>query len=334
MFNKTIILNCLCALAFSVGNATEYRVAFYSDFEPISYASSREIGSHEFNQPNGYEADLLKAIALMPNSDMTFTFQGVKKWDGLWLMPSTDSTVDIAIGGITREDRRLVNEVGEEVVAVTHKTVTFKQSLLMGSEDVERIRSHDDLTCAYTIGAVRGTTGEYRFLAQADLIDSIETGLLLEGVTVITHQKEAFRSDGTLSIFDPLIANRTQLIPPDCSLPLVKYFVAEDSMIPALEEGLIDGIARGFIGNKLVADKSDGKMKVTAVYSLECPKQQSIECKRKEEAVFYVKKENTPLLEKLNAFIDYLTDEGKIDYDHWKENPSIFFLRALNVSAH
>jgi hypothetical protein len=308
--------------------AKEYQVAFYSDFEPISYSENRDPASPQFHNSQGYEVDLLKAIEAIPGSEMTFIFHGVKVWDNIWLMPYLEARIDIAMGGITREERRTLNDDGKKVVDVTNKTLTFKQSLLMNAEDGLKIKTHDDLTCAYVVGAVRGTTGEYRFLAQANMINNIDEGLIQKGVTVVMDNKEFMSSDGSLSIYDPKVINRSRLIPPDCSLPLVKYFVAEDSMIPALEDGFIDAIARGYIGNKLIADRSNGQLVVNAIYSLECPRQESISCKKKEEAVMFVKLDDQALLQRLNKYIDYLTDNGRIEYEDWRNNPSIFLERA------
>lgn len=321
----------LLGLFFSHVEAKEYQVAFYSDFEPISYSADRDPASTHFNDARGYEVDLLKAIEAIPQSGMTFKFHGIKEWDHLWLMPYNDSKIDIAMGGITREDRRLLNQEGKQVVEATHKTVNFKQSLLMKEADSPGIDKHADLTCAYVVGAVKGTTGEYRYLAQSNVIDNIDYGMLKKGITIVLKDKKHIRSDGTLSIYDKKIEDRKMLIPPDCSLPLTKYFTAEDSMIPALKEGHIDAIARGYIGNKLVADRSNNDLVVKAVYSLECPKQESITCAKKEESVFFVKVQENDLLQKLNHYIDYLTDEGKIGYEEWIANKNVFIERAKKM---
>lgn len=327
LFNPLISL-ISSFISFMQIEAKDYQVAYYSDFEPISYSVSRDPTTPQFNEPKGYEVDLLKAIEFIPESNMNFIFHAVKEWDNIWLSPYTDPKTDIALGGITREKERLLNNEGEQVVANTNKTTQFKQSLLMNSKESTHIKNHKDLTCAYIVGAVRGTTGEYRYLAQTDMINSLDKGLLEKGTNVVLEDKSIITSDGTLSIHDPKIAHRAMLIPPNSKQPLTKYFIAEDSMIPALSEGYIDAIARGYIGNKLVADHSNGKLIVNAIYSLECPKQQSITCSKKEESVFFVAVENKELLDKLNQYIDYLTDNGNIDYDDWKLNSQIFMERA------
>jgi len=325
---KSIILMLLFFSGLLEGKI--YQVAFYSDFEPISYSERRDPTSPKFNNPQGYEVDLLRAIEAIPGSDMSFNFHGVKEWNNIWLYPYTNPEIDIAMGGISREDKRLLNEKGTKVLATTHGTVQFKQSLLMNATEANRIKNHHDLTCGYTVGAVRGTTGEYRFLAQTGFINDLDKGLIQKGTTVVLEDKSLITSDGLLSIYDPKVANRFMLIPPNCSLPITKYFVAEDSMIPALQAGYIDAIARGEIGNRLVADNSGGKFAITALFSLECSKDESVNCSKKEEAVFFVKVQNTELLNKLNTYIDYLTNNGSIGYDAWKQNHNIFLTRAKN----
>jgi len=328
MFIKKVISSIMLLLpsiTYLEGNM--YQVAFYSDFEPISYSESRDPANPKFNQPNGYEVDLLKAIEAIPGSDMTFQFHGIKEWNGIWLYPYTHPEIDIAIGGITREDRRLLNGEGKQVVANTHKTTHFMQSLLMNAIEAALIKKHQDLTCGYIVGAVRGTTGEYRYLAQTGIIKDLKDGFIKKGFTIVLEDKTLINSDGLLSIYDTKLANRSMLVPPECTMPITKYFIAEDTMIPALQEGYIDAIARGFIGNSLVADRSNGKFVVTAIFSLDCPNQE-VGCAQAEEAVFFVKADNKPLVEKLNQYIDYLTDNGKIEYEAWKLDKNIFRDRA------
>lgn len=312
----------------------EYKVAFYSDFEPISYSLERDVLSPKFNEAQGYEVDLLKAMAFIPHSDMTFQFFGVKVWNDIWLKPYLDPKIDIAIGGITQEDRRTLNAEQVPVVATTRSDLIFKQSLLMKEGDASCIKTHEHLSCSYVIGAVRGTTGEYRFLAQSNILTNLESGMITKGVTVVLENKKQITSDGSLSIYDPLIAHRAMLVPPNCLLPIVKYFIAEDSMIPALEAGHIDGIARGYIGNQLVAEKSNGTFVVTAVYSLECPKQESITCKKSENSVMYTKIDAKDLRSKLNNYIEHLTDNGKIGYEEWKIDHQVFLKRAKQYDQH
>ena len=326
MIKKLMFSLFISVFSFTLLLAETYHAAFYSDFKPISFSISRNPDSPEFHLPQGYEADLLSAIELIPQANMHFTYTGIKKWDGIWTAPNTSSKIDFVFGGITKEIERMENEKKEKVLSVTNKTVSFKQSLLILAKHVNRIKSHKDLDCHDVVGAVIGTTGEYRFLAQAKYVNNLRDGFLAKQTKVETENGIVL-SDGKLSIYDPSLKNRKRLLPPpECELPEVRYFVAEDTMIPALEKEEIVAIARGYIGNQLVAEHSNGKFVVTALFSLKCESEES-QCK--EEAVFYLKKDNQALKNKLNQFIDYLTDNGKIDYDQWKANPKIFKERAL-----
>jgi hypothetical protein len=104
---------------------TTYHVAFYSDFEPVSYSVSRDPRSPGFHQMQGYEYDLLKAMEKIPGANFSFQFYGVKEWNGLWISPFLHKEVDIAVGGIIAEaSRTCVN--GERVVNFTEKTLSFR----------------------------------------------------------------------------------------------------------------------------------------------------------------------------------------------------------------
>lgn len=328
-FTKIIAFSILFFYSFIQIEGKVYQVAFYSDFEPISYSDDRDPLSPEFNHPEGYEVDLLKAMEAIPESDMAFIFHGVKEWNNIWLSPCTNISIDIAIGGITSEDRRLLNKEGKQVLAVTHKTTQFKQSLLINATEASRIKKHEDLTSSYIVGAVRGTTGEYHYLVQTHIMNDLDKGQIKKGMMVVLEDKSYLISDGFLSIYDSRITTRCMLIPYDCTLPITKYFIAEDSMLPALKAGYIDAIARGYIGNNFVADHSNGKYIVSAIYSLDGP--ESLNCSNNEESVFFVKIDNEELIDKLNQYIDYLTDNGKINYEAWSTNNKVFMKRAQEM---
>lgn len=246
-----------------------YQVAFYTDFEPVSLSESRDPNAEGFNSALGMEPAIIRAMELIPGSTLRFEFRGVKQWDQLWMKPVTDKDIDIAIGGMTIEERRTRDENGKQVITFSHPTLQFKQSLLILAENQKFIKTHKDLRCTEIVGAVPGTTGEFRFLVQAGIINNLKEGFIEEGVTVVLPRRGYKRSDGKLSIYDPTLSARLYLIPSNCNLPLVRYFVGEDEMIPALMEKDIHAIARGYIGNTLVAERFPEELFVTAVYSLE-----------------------------------------------------------------
>lgn len=329
-------ISFLALIIISVSLAAEghetklYTVGFYSDFEPISYSKVRTEETEGFDEALGYEPDLLRAIEKIPSSAMAFQFKGIKQWDQIWMAPVLYDGIDIGIGGITIEAGRTMDTEGDQVTTFTHPSVKFKQSLLTLAEYQGSLVTHQDLNCTDIVGAVPGTTGEYRFLVQAGIINNLEEGLIREGVSVVIQNRGYKTSNGELSIYDPSLKNRIYLIPGQCTVPLVRYFVGEDEMIPALLEKHITAIARGVIGNTLVADHYPTELFVTAIYSLEGVSEG--ESCLNENAGFSIRLEDADLLKQLNFYIDFLTDNGKIGYEQWRANPKVFEERAKLLS--
>lgn len=323
------IAGLLIASQYSL-DAKEYQVAFYTGFEPVSYSASPEPSDPGFNDARGYEIDLLKAIEAIPDSNMSFKFHGVNQWRDIWLTPYRSPEIDLVVGGIDEEERRKKNSIGKKVVDVTHKTLTFKQSLLMNKSDAAKVKTFNDLNCDYTIGVIRESTEENRFLLQSKLIGNLQLGKIRKGAKVVLENKDEITSDGELRIYEPKLKTRTMIIPPDCPAPKVKYYTDEPLMYSDLNEGKINGIASDHIGNQFEASKSNGKLFVTAISTLDCPHEKSIDCDKPEYATMYLKADDKELQDKLNKYIDYLTNNGAIEFEDWKANPNIFMQRAKN----
>ena len=121
-------------------------VCSYSEFKPVSYGDAQ-----------GYEADLLRAIARLWHVKIKFYPENI--YEGIWRLPSRQYThCDIAIGGITPTKARI-----KENATFSKKTTLFKQSLLVRKEDYEsgRITSYFSFKNTHmNIGVVPGTTGE------------------------------------------------------------------------------------------------------------------------------------------------------------------------------
>lgn len=121
-------------------------VVSYSEFKPISYGNGQ-----------GYESDLLRAIAQLWKVNITFHPESI--YQGIWRLPSRSYIpVDIAMGGITPQDYRR-----KEGASFSIMTTHFSQSLLVRKKDYEsgRITSyHSFKNSALKIGVVPGTTGE------------------------------------------------------------------------------------------------------------------------------------------------------------------------------
>lgn len=121
-------------------------VASYSEFKPISYGHGQ-----------GYEADLLKAIAQYWH--VKIQFHPINKYEGMWLIPSNKSSPsDVAMGGLTPAGYRI-----KEGAVFSNTIASFDQSLLVRRKDKEsgKISGYSSFkNTSMKIGVVPATTGE------------------------------------------------------------------------------------------------------------------------------------------------------------------------------
>lgn len=146
------LLLCFSATTFAATPVTHFlknntlNVCSYSEFKPVSYGNGQ-----------GYEADLLKAIAKLWH--VNIKFHPVKTYENIWLLPLTKkSSCDVAIGGITPATYRR-----EQCAIFSIGTGSFSQSLLVRKNDyqTQRIVSYASFKdSSMKIGVVPGTTGE------------------------------------------------------------------------------------------------------------------------------------------------------------------------------
>jgi len=119
----------------------------YSEFTPISYGVNGE----------GYEGDLLRAIAKLWN--MEIKFHPESTYEGLWRLPSKSYTIaDISMGGMTPSNYRIKQDALFSI-----GTTSFDQSLLVRKKDYKSglIVSYQSFKKSkFRIGVVPGTTGE------------------------------------------------------------------------------------------------------------------------------------------------------------------------------
>ena len=117
------------------------QLGFYAYFEPVSYSAAAAPESADFNLQLGYEADLLTALEALHGAGIAFERSAIPLWDDIWLKSATPE-YDIIGGGITILDARRYDAEGEELVAFTSGHVTFRQSLMVRSEDAARLDSY------------------------------------------------------------------------------------------------------------------------------------------------------------------------------------------------
>lgn len=124
----------------------ELNVISYSQFKPVTYSNAQ-----------GYEADLLKAIAKLWKVKIIFHPENI--YEGLWRLPGRSYTFsDISIGGFTPTSDRI-----KEGAYFSTPTTFFKQSLLVRKKDYlqGKITSYHSFKNNHLkIGVVPGTTGE------------------------------------------------------------------------------------------------------------------------------------------------------------------------------
>jgi len=295
-------------------------LGFYAYFEPVSYSAAMDPDSADFNRQRGYEADLLTALEAMEGAGLSFNRQAISEWDGIWLR-SASPEYDIIGGGITILDSRRRDKTGDEAITFTSGHITFRQSLLVRVEDAERLKTHADLTSDDRVGVLAGTTGEARLLQLIDLVD--EEGVLADGVHVETAEGVVI-ADGSADFFitaaaaSDVLAERQRLYAPATG-PQVIYLgsrIGDIELLEALGNAEIEAVARGEIGNRDAVRDSDGAFAITALDD------------STEYGGFTLDIDDAELAVCMDALLDWLTDDRRIGYGEWLDDPAIFLTRA------
>ena len=290
---------------------------FFAFFAPVSSSADPDPNSAGFNTHVGYEADLLTALEAMDGAGLSFSRRGIDIWPNIWLL-SADAEYDVVGGGITILDSRTRDEMGNQVVSFTSGHIAFRQSLLVRAEDGARWASHDDLTSDVRVGVLASTTGEARLLVLTGLVNA--DGVLAEGVRVET-QTDTVVADGSADYFitaagaSSNLDGRRHLYPPVDTMPQVVY-LREEELLGALASGRVDALARGEIGNRDAVHASGGAFVVTAMDAAV------------EYGGFSLGVEDADLAACIDDKINYLTDDQRIGYGEWRQDPSVFMTRA------
>ena len=296
-------------------------VGFYAYFSPVSYSASADPTSEDFNIHLGYEADLLTALEAMEGVELSFVRHPIAVWTDIWLK-SAEPEYDIIGGGITILDARTRDATGNKVVTFTSGHIKFRQSLLVRTEDAQRLATHADLTSDVRVGVLSGTTGEARLLELTELVDA--NGVLAEGTRVETPLGTVV-ADGTAAFMitaantTPNLADRSHLYPPSADMPQVIYLgqeVGASELLDALAEGSIDAVARGQIGNLDAVQAAGGVFTVTALDE------------KFELGGFTLAVEDAALATYIDEKLNYLTDNRNIGYAEWVADPSVFMHSA------
>ncbi len=296
-------------------------VGFYAFFEPVSYTADPDPNAAGFREHRGYEADLLTALESLDGTGLSFARYPIQPWDDIWLSPVRDDT-DMVGGGITILDSRTRDAAGHQVVRFTSGHIVFRQSLLVRAGEADRFPDHDHLTSQHRVGALVGTTGEARLLELTGLVDS--AGVLAAGTRVHTRSGIVI-ADGsaaytiTAADVSPDLKGRQRLEPPVQDMPQVVYLgeeTGEVELLQALRAGRIDALARGEIGNRDAVHASGGDFEIAALDA------------DVEHGGFALAAEAVELAACIDAKINWLTDNQRIGYAQWRNDPTVFLRRA------
>ncbi len=301
--------------------ADALRFGFYPYFPPVSYNADTDPEAGAFHSHLGYEADLLTALEALDGAELSFVRHAIPAWDDIWLAAASPQ-FDIIGGGITMLDSRKRGATGEEIVTFTSGHIAFRQSLLVRAEDAERVNGYDKLHSDMRVGVLGGTTGEGSLLRLVGYVD--DKGLLAAGVQVDTPQGRLIADGSDNYVITPAgetpnLAERTRLHPPLETMPQVVYLggeIGDSALIDALGSGEIDAIARGELGNIAAAQASQGAFVVSALDEAE------------ELGGFSVALADAQLAACLDDKIDWLTDNRRIGFADWVEEPAVFMRRA------
>ena len=294
-------------------------VGFYPDFAPVSYAADRDPGSAGFHRHRGYEADLLTALEAMGAARFSRRAVG-GAFAGIWLKAAAPD-YDLIGGGITIRDDRTRDAAGRRAVVFTSGHIAFVQTLLVRAGDAGRFAGYRGFSPEIRIAAVPGTTGEERLLQLTGYIGP--DGALRPGTRVHLASGAALEAgDERLAITaagaSPALEGRRRLEPPEgaADMPQVVYFQEEDAHLDALRKGGVDAVARGMIGNADAVAESAGAFSIGARDA------------RRELGGFALAAPDSALAACLDSGIDRLTDSGRVGYEQWRADPSVFLRRA------
>lgn len=295
---------------------------YYDDFRPVSYAENAGEACYVHR---GYEADLVTAVEAIEDAGLSFRRRDIGVWEGDWLgltsgvWQRSATQYDVVGGGITIRDDRERNADGEVSVRFTSGHIAFRQGLLVRAEDAARLADYASLTSDQRVGVVPGTTGEERLLQLTGLVNA--QGVLMAGVRVETPRGVVV-ADGsadyriTAAGETPNLVGRTHLQPPNSNFPQLVFLPGETELLPALGAGDIDAVARGEIGNSDAAVESGGRFVISVLDPAV------------EYGGFTVAADRPALLSCLNEKIGWLTDERRIGYAQWRQDPGVFLRRA------
>ncbi len=291
---------------------------FYADFRPVSFSDNLDPDGPAINRHRGYEADLLTALETMADAGLAFSRTGIRTWPDIWLRPA-DPDYDFVGGGIAILDSRTRDADGVKQVTFTSGHIAFRQSLLVRAEDARRYASYASLDDA-RVAVLGGTTGEHRLLVLTGLAGA--EGNLTAGATISLADGTTLTSDGsddyriTAAGATGNLADRVRIEGPVGTIRAVLIMSTDQAQMDALADGRVDAVAGGEPGNREASRHTDSRFVVTALDP------------SAEYGGFAFDKDDQGLVECIDARINYLTDDRRIGFTEWLEDPQAFLKRA------
>ena len=192
----------------------------------------------------------------------------------------------------------------------------------MRTEDVEQLASLDDLTQGVLVAVVAGTTGESRLLELTGLTNA--DGVLVAGTRVETPQG-AVVADGSADYVitaageSPNLDGRTRLRPPAESMPQVVYLGDEAGDVESSRHSMPARWMRS-LGEKSAISMRPappgGSFAITALDT------------EVEHGAFTLALKDEELASCIDERLRWLTDDLRIVYPQWRDDPSVFMRRA------
>ncbi len=289
----------------------------------MSFSENPDPDSPAFHSHLGYEANLLTALETMADAGLAFDRRGIGIWPDIWLRPAGPD-YDFTGGGITILESRTRDANGVEQVAFTSGHITFRQSLLVRAEDAERYATHGDLADA-RVAALGSSTGEHRLLVLTGVVGT--EGNLAPGTRIHLADGTVLAADGsadyriTAAGASENLASRVRIEGPEGTVKEVLITATDQDQLDALESARVDAIARGELGNREASRNTDSRFVVTALDPVV------------EYGGFAFDKDDRSLAECIDARVNYLTDNRRVGFAEWLEDPQTFLQRARYWNA-
>jgi ABC-type amino acid transport substrate-binding protein len=297
------------------------KVGFYSNRAPISASKSLDAEDWKFNEPVGYEADILKAVQSMPNSQFEFEFVGIESDENIWLRSKDE--FDLVCGGIVIDKEKEIDAENNRVVQFTEGHLHLRQSLLVKKKNRKKFNSLKSFDAKNSIGVVAKSRSERKLLEELGYLN--KNGELVAGVTLTNKGNKKLTIKKPIKLTHKKFRNRVQLSWPDNNLPIIKFGQNEDDLSTEVINKKVDAFVWNEVENSRLEKKSKNALKISGVF----PKE--INSLQVDRVGCTVNSDNEELLNEINTAIKKVTGYGTANFEIWRKNPNIFVENASKL---